>query len=208
MKLVETEPLAEDLEKGLGEVHYLLSAFNPPYRLSMGVCGIVCVALSEVLSQADIEHRLVESTPELDPESDEAHSFIVIEGEEEGTILDATYTSLYRPAGLTAGYLSMSGRGRLFPKEKIVTLPVGGHETFAKYMGLQARYFMDHYVPIDEVPQRRIAFKGMDEEQIAEAYNRVWDPENFSEYAPSEETVKAGRRLAKFIVPEHVKLVA
>ena len=205
MKLVHAEALAQDLEKGLGGVHDMLSAFNSEYRLSMGVCGIVTVALSERLKESDVAHRLVATVPEIDTEWDEFHNFIVIEDE---TVLDATYTSLYKYVGLTAGYLSMSGRGRLFPKEKIMTFPVGEHDRLAQRMGLQARYFMDHYIPIDEVPHRRIAFKGKTEEEIAEAYALVWDPENFSEYAPSEPTFEIGRRLAEFVVPEHVKLVA
>ncbi|RWZ78157.1 MAG: hypothetical protein EOT05_00045 [Candidatus Microsaccharimonas sossegonensis] len=205
MKLVEAEPLAKDLEKGLGEVHDLLSAFNPEYRLSMGICGIVTVALSEKLDQLSVEHHLVETTLEIDSDYQEAHDFIILEDD---TILDATYTSLYKYVGLTAGYLSMSGRGRLFPKQKIVTLPVGEHELLARQMGLQARYFMDHYIPIDEVPQGRIIFEGKNEEEIAEAYAPVWDPENFSEYAPSKPTIEIGTKLAQFIVPEHIKLVA
>jgi hypothetical protein len=208
MKLVETGPLAEDLEIGLGEVHWLLGGINKDARLGMAVCGIVSIALSESLTQQGIAHELVLSKPNLAVDPEKEHVFLVLEDGANGTVVDATCAQFYDYAGLTPGYISMSGRSRFFPHEKIASFPVGEHHGLVQRMSLQARYFMNHYEPVDELPFQNINFKDFDEDQIAEQCSRIWMPENIEPFTPTEQTEEAGRRLAAFILPEHVKLVA
>jgi len=204
MKLVETESLAADLEVGLGEVHWLLGGINREARLGMAVCGIVSVALSEALAAQEIEHELVISKPKLDVDPDKEHVFVLLKDD---TIIDATYAQFYEYAGLNPGYISMSGRTRFFPHEKIATFPIGEHQKLVTQMSLRARYFMDHYEPVNELAFQRIDFKDLDEEQIAEQYAQIWEPDNIELFIPSDPTSEAGKRLADFILPEHVKLV-
>jgi hypothetical protein len=208
MKLVETGPLAKDLEIGLGEVHWLLGGINKDARLGMAVCGIVSIALSHTLSSQGIEHELVISKPNLDVDPDKEHVFLVLEDGNSGTIIDATYAQFYDYAGLNPGYISMSGRSRFFPHEKIVSFPVGEHQRLVQQMSLQARYFINHYEPVDDLSFQKIDFKDFDEDQIAEQYSRIWMPENIEHFVPTVQTEEAGKRLAAFIVPGHVKLVA
>jgi hypothetical protein len=207
MKLVETGPLADDLETGLGEVHWLLGGINKNARLGMAVCGIVSVALSEILKSQAIHHELVLSKPKLDVDIEKEHVFVVIDDGRDGTVVDATYAQFYDYAGLTPAYVSMSGRSRFFPHEKIASFTVGKHHAIVQQMSLRARYFMNHYEPVDGI-YPRIDFKDLDEEQIAEQYARIWTPENLKPFTPTEATVGAGKKLAEFILPEHVKLVA
>ncbi|MBC7459191.1 hypothetical protein H7200_00540 [Candidatus Saccharibacteria bacterium] len=50
MKLIETESLEANLEKGLGESHRLFKGFYSKLRLrTEGVCGIASLAIAEHL---------------------------------------------------------------------------------------------------------------------------------------------------------------
>ena len=208
MKLIETAPLAQDLERGLGEVHPLLAGINSEARLGMAVCGIVSVALSETLTKKDVDHELVISKPQLEVDPHKEHVFVVVKEGGDETVIDATYAQFYDYAGVSPGFLSMSGRSRFNFSEKIISFPLGAHDKVVERMSLQAKYFVNHYVPTDELPFQRIDFKDMDEDEIAGNYARIWEPERLEPFVPTDFTRQAGEKLASFIVAEHVKLVA
>ena len=63
MKLVETEQLAGDLEKGLGEVHWAMKGIYPWLRLRTSVCAVTSLAVSQGLRQQGYDVELVAFTP-------------------------------------------------------------------------------------------------------------------------------------------------
>jgi hypothetical protein len=51
-------------------------------------------------------------------------------------------------------------------------------------------------------------FVVLEKDEIEATYSAIWDPSYFDVYQPTDETLAAGRRLAEYIVPEHVRLIA
>jgi len=207
MKLVETKKFARDLEIGLGEVYQETNAFPAKLRLAMGVCGVVSVAIAEHLEQRGFDAQAIISKPELDVDPSRQHVFVMVDGDER-TILDATYFELLDLAGLSPAYAFQSRRD-VFPQQKIATFTLGQEQPFIDGLTVTARTFMENYVAVKRMPWMRLGeFNGMTDAQIAARFGEVWNPANFSRFAPSEGTAAVGKELANYIDPRHVQLVA
>ncbi len=207
MKLVETAQLAGDLEKGLGEVHWAMKGIYPWLRLRTSVGAVTSLAVSQILREQGYNVELVVSQPELFIDPEMQHVIPVVHENGVDTIIDSTYSQFLEYAGLYFGYVMFGGKND-YPEEKITSFEVGEAQKVVTRLSLLARYVMDHYEPVDEMPFPRIEFLGFTDEQIEATLAAIWNPDNFVEFTPSNDTLEASKKLAEFIVPEHIKLVA
>jgi len=207
MKLVETEPLAQDLEKGLGEVHWLMKSIYPWLRLRMSVCAITSIAVSERLREQGHDVELFVSQPKLDIDPTMRHVIPVVHQDGTDTVIDSTYSQFLEYAGLHSGYVMLGGKDS-YPTEKIAAFELGRSEEIVTRLSLVSRQVMDHYEPIDDIPYPVIEFTHLNDEEIEANLAEIWNPNNFSEFIPTDETAQVGKKLASFILPQHVNLVA
>jgi hypothetical protein len=205
MKLVETNPLAENLEKGLGEIHWLFKGIYPKLRLRMeGSCGVASLAIAEHLREQGQQAELIISTPELSIDSYRRHVFLLVEG----TVIDPAYSQFLGYAGLTPGYVMFGGKD-YFPNPKIESFKLEEARKIADRLTLISQYVLNHLdQSIEEQMFGTPEFVGMEDEEMNAIFSEIWNPDNFDTYEPEEHMVEAGAKLAQFIVPEHVKLVA
>jgi hypothetical protein len=205
MKLVETGRLAEGLEKGLGETHYLFKGFYPKLRLRMeGACGVASLAIAQHLREQGQQPELVISTPELSIDSNRRHVFLLVGG----TVIDPSYSQFLGYAGLTPGYVMFGGKDD-FPTPKIESFKLEESRNIVNRLTRISQHILDH---LDKDVEKQLfgtpEFVGMDEAEMGAIFSEIWNPDNFDTYEPQEYMVEAGTKLAQFIVPEHVKLVA
>ncbi|MBC7459190.1 hypothetical protein H7200_00535 [Candidatus Saccharibacteria bacterium] len=48
----------------------------------------------------------------------------------------------------------------------------------------------------------------MSDEETYDVLSQIWNPNNFDDYEPSDETIASAKKLASFILPQHIRLVA
>lgn len=209
MKLVETEPLAADLEKGLGEAHWMFNAFYPKLRLRMeGTCGVASLAITQHLLEQGYDAETVISAPKLSVDPEMRHVFTIVNDGGPGVIIDSGYTQFLEFAGLTAGYVMLGGKD-YFPDPKIESFEVGNTQPVVERLTRIAEYVLDHRdETIDEQMFRTPEFEGMPVPEMSSVFSEIWNPDHFDTYKPTEYMAEAGAKLAHFVVPEHVKLVA
>ena len=208
MKLVETASLATDLEKGLGETHWLFKSFNPALRLRMeGVCGVASLAITEHLRQQGHEVDIVMSHPNLPIDPHMRHVFAIVRDGGDGTIIDSSYTQFLGYAGLTPGYVMFGGEDR-YPGSKIESFGVGEEREVVDRLTLIARHVIDHRLNSKASHFEQPEFQDMSDEGIYDTLSEIWNPSNFEVYEPSDELLAGGKKLASFILPEHINLVA
>jgi len=206
MKLTHAEALAADIEHGLGEVDWMSRSLPSRLRLSQNICGIVSIALSEQLRQQGYDVELVLSVPEIKADPLMQHVVPVVHHEGIDTIIDATYTQFLEFAGLHPGYVMFGGEDS-YPDGKIVTFEVGSSEDVVTQLTTLSRQVMNNYKLIPEV-YPSMEFKHFNNNEIAAQLTQIWNPDNFTEFTPRVETTQVGQKLASFILPEHVHLVA
>ena len=206
MKLAHPEALTNDLEKGLGEVDWFSESLPTALRLRQSVCGIVSIALSEQLRQQGYDVQLVLSNPEIKADPRMQHVVPIVHHEGVDTIIDATYTQFLELSGLHPGYIMFGGEDS-YPDEKIATFEVGNSVDVVTQLTKLSRQVMDNYRHIPKV-YPTMEFKHFNNEEIAGQLTQIWNPENFIEYSPTSATQVVGEKLAKFITPQHVNLVA
>lgn len=210
LELAQPDKLAEDLEKGLGEIHWLTKAFEPSLRLRMeGVCGITSIAIAEHFKRQGHEVDLVISDPKLDLDQGMRHVMPIVRVDGHEATIDANYSSFLTYAGLTPGYV-MFNQFDYFPESKIEIIRDGKNEALVRKMSEAALRFMPHFQYMEEMNLRIPQFMepDVDESVVNATYAAIWDPAYFDTYRPSEETLAAGKRLAEYVMPEHVRLIA
>ena len=210
MKLVETEVLARDLEQGLGEIYEGTRAFPPALRLRMGVCAVTSIAIAEHLLERGELAQVIVSRPNLDIDPDLEHVMVLTLHEGEIGVIDPTYTQFLKYAGLDPNYVFHGGIDA-FPDAKIASFTTEQEQPVVTQLSLISEYFMKRYTPIEDgfyVSGRSMGFEGMDDVMMEARLSEIWNPLNWRNYAPTSETLDAGKRLSRFILPGHVKLVA
>lgn len=209
MKLIEADQLAEGIEKGLGETHRLFNGYYPKLRLRMESGGeVASLAIAQHLREQGYDIDLVVSSPNLSVDPDMHHVFPIVNDGGSGTIIDSGYSQFLEYAGLTAGYVMLGGKD-LFPNPKIESFAIGNTASIVDRLTLISQYVLDHRdKDVDEQLLGTPEFEGMPEEEMSAEFSEIWNPDYFDVYDPPEYMVEAGKKLARFIVPQRVKLVA
>lgn len=205
---LENEPaLAGDLERGLGEVHWLAAAYDQSLRLRLSVCGITSYALTQAFHSVGVEAETIESSPMLRGEDDSKHVFVSVNTKAGRYIVDPTYSQYLDNVGLSPGYVIFGGED-LFPERKIAVFKFGDGNTLAEELADATLHFRAHRQEIDEY-LGVYSMEHLNYNELVTQFNRIWNTDNFNNFVPSEpEVAQVGQQLARFIVPEHVKLVA
>jgi len=208
MRLIDTEPLARDLEEGLAEVYPSLAAFPAPLRLRMGVDAAASIAIATFLQSRGLSAQVITSQPNLDIDTNIKHSMILVHDIGPTTVIDPTYENLLKYAGLNPSYVQQGGLDG-YKGRKIASFNIGEEQAVVTELSLTAEYFMNHYQPLPQFPSTsKVSFAGMNDEQIEARLAEFWNSANWRRF-DSESTINdIGQRLSRFIVPEHVKLVA
>ncbi len=208
MKLQHPDLLANDLEAGLGEIHPFMQSVEASLRLRMeGACGINSIAVAERLTQLGYEVDLVISEPRIDVAPDMQHVLAIVHGTQTETTIDTSYSQFLQYAGLSSGYVAFGGKD-YFPEQKIVTFETGDSSGLVHTMAQRALYFMNVREDITELQHHTPEFASLNLEEISAVYASIWDPAYYDVFQPTKGTIEAGKRLARYIVPEHVRLIA
>lgn len=208
MLIERPERLAENLENGLGEIHWLLKGLYPNLRLRTdGVCGVSSIALNEHLEAQGYDTEMVISEPKLDVEPGMRHvmNIVYVDGSE--YLIDTSYSQHLSYAGQTPGYVMFGGRN-VFPESKIEVISNGQSEMLVEKMTHRALEALDIYEPIEDLGPRVPEFMILDEDEIRATYAAIWDPAYFDQYRPTDATLNAGKKLSTFILDENVRLIA
>ncbi len=208
MRLSHEQEVVRGLERGLGEAHWLFDATQPDLRLRMeGACGITTIAISERLNKEGASARMVLSSPNLAIDPGMHHVMTLVDVEGNDYIVDANYSSFLAYAGLFPGYVTFGGANR-FPERKIAVFRPDDRGMIVEELAGIAQDFLLSREYIEKLQLHRPEFQTATPEQIVDTYDAIWNPDNFSEYQPTAVTLEAGRKLAAFITPGQVKLVA
>lgn len=206
MELANKEHAVMQLERGLGEVHWIAAGFDPSLRLRMALCGITSVALAEKFVENDYDVELIISSPAVPHAPEAQHVMPLVRHQGRNLIVDATYSQFMEYSGLTPGYVTFGGRD-MYPREKIRVMMQGESDKVATDLYIASRYFLEHRQPMPEIDWKRNAFDNVSENDQKKTWASIWNEENFDTFIPDEQTLEAGRKLAKFITAEHVRLV-
>lgn len=206
MELENTDGVVASLERGLGEVHWIAKGFYPSLRLRMALCGITSVALAEKFTENEYDVELVISNPGIPNSKGMQHVMPLVRHGGRDVLVDATYSQFMEYVGLTPGYIIFGGED-LYPKEKIRIIERGDDVAVATDLYNASRNFLENRESIAEVNWKRNVFDDVSEEEQKVLWSTIWKEENFDVFAPDEETMDAGRKLAQFLTAEHVRLV-
>jgi len=210
MKFENEQGLVDDLERGIGEVHWNAFAWDSSLRLRLPLCGMVSLALTEALQKEGFDAECVESTTDLSTELEMKHVLTVLNTGDQRYIVDATYTQFLDTVGLCTGYVIFGGED-LYPTQKIAVIPYDGGDKIANDLANATLHFRKYRQPVED-PILALATFSMDDfsfDEVEREYRKIWNPDNFDVFIPErEDDVKAGHRLAEFILPAHVKMIA
>lgn len=207
MRLKNEMALADDLERGLGDVHWLAGAYDQSLRLRLPMCGITSVALTEAFRAVGVDAVAIESSPELTGENDAKHVFVSVDTENGTYIVDPTYSQYLDAVGLSPGYVIFGGED-LFPERKIAVFKFDDGDIIARDLADATAHFREQRQEIDEYLGVH-SMETLSHDELIEQFSKIWNPENFDTFIPREpEVTQVGQRLAQFIVPAHVELVA
>lgn len=210
MRLENEKGLADDLERGIGEVHWNAFTWDSSLRLRLPLCGITSLALTEALQGQGYDARSVESTSDFGIEPGMKHVFTVLNNDGQQYIIDPTFSQFLDTVGLGTGYVTYGGED-LFPSRKIAIEPYEKGYEIAKSLARAATFFRmnrqptkDFYLSLATYPMEDFTH-----DEVEDEYRKIWNPDNFDVFIPEcEDDVKAGHQIAKFILPEHVKMIA
>ena len=206
---LENEPaLANDLERGLGQVRWTAVAYDASLRLRLPMCDITSIALTEAFRSAGYDADPIISSPKgFIAEPDSQHVFVSVDTEQGKYIVDPTYSQFLDKTGLSPGYVLFGGED-LYPERKIAVFKYDEGDQVATALADATMHFRDNREILDE-HMGVYTMENMTHTEIAEEFNKIWNPANFDAFIPAEPEVReVGARLARFILPEHVKLVA
>ena len=208
MKLKHEQALANDLERGLGDIHWLAGVYDPSFRLRLPMCGITSVALTEAFRSAGVDAEAIISSPEdFVAEPDSQHVFVKVKTKSGEYIVDPTYSQFLDKVGLSPGYVIFGGKD-LFPERKIAVFKYEDGYKIAQDLADAAVYFREHREETSEY-MGTYTMDNVSDSELAKEFSKIWNPDNFDIFVPSESEVpEVGLRLAQFILPEHVQLVA
>ena len=207
MKLIDTEYMVKDLEKGIGDAHWIYNAFAPSLRLRSPVCGLTSTAMSEHLRQQGFDVEMVVSTPRLSADPEMQHVVSLLHHDGEDIVIDGTYSQFLSYSGLTPAYV-MNGGMNQYPQQKIASYILQEPEELIDTLVSASREVIDTYNPIIMPYFSARAFKDLSNGEIRYELGKIWDPNNFDTFKPTQDTLRAGIKIARSIVPRHVKLVA
>ena len=207
MRIQQPERLAEDIESGLGELHWLFDRMEPSMRLrSEGACGVGSLAVAQHFREQGYSVDLVISTPRLWIDPDMQHVLSIVHSDDGELMVDVSFSQFLGYAGMSEGYVQQGGEN-LFPDFKIAQIHDGDTDALVSLMTEQAVLSVEQYNAPDQW-FRKLEMEGLKEDDIRAIYSAIWDPAYFDVYQPTELTQQAGKKLAGFILPEHVRLVA
>ncbi|MGH7218091.1 MAG: hypothetical protein ACREGE_01420 [Candidatus Microsaccharimonas sp.] len=206
MELANKDRVAADLEQGLGEIHWIARGFHSSLRLRMAVCGLTSIALAEKFAENNYDVELVVSSPNIPGDPETQHVLPVVRHKGQDVLVDATYSQFMEYVGLTPGYVVFGGED-LYPKDKIRIIGEGESDAVATELRTASQYFLKNRQPIPEIDWKGSVFDGVSEEDQEALLRTIWNENNFDTFTPDKQTLEAGRKLAKFITTEHVRLV-
>jgi len=199
MKLANPEALAQDLETGLGELGWYYELIPPNHRLRLPVSGIVSLAIASTLREAGHRVEVVQTHPQLSFCPDETHVFPVVEPDSlSPTIIDATYGSMLRFAGLTPEAI-MHNQNDDYPIDKILTFSQGDVDRPASILALKAAQALENWQPSPVRPLLEPPLRNMGMWATYRAFTEFWQPHNFKEFIPKPSVEGAGQYLREYI---------
>jgi hypothetical protein len=206
MKLANPEALAQDLETGLGELGWYYELISPNQRLHLPVSGIVSLAIASTLREAGHRVGVVQTHPQLSFCPDETHVFPVVDPDSlSPTIIDATYGSMLRFAGLTPEAI-MHGQHDDYPIDKILTFKQGDTDRPASILTLKAAQALESWQPSPVRPSLEPSLRNMGMRAMYHAYSEFWNPLNFKEFTPSSSVAGAAQYLCEYIQKTSVSM--
>lgn len=207
IRVRNAEALADNLETGIGEVGWYYELIPKELRLRLPVCGIASLAIANVLEEMGEKVKLVHSKPQLALLPEETHVFPVVYSDEHTpVIIDPTYSSFLRFAGLTPEGV-LGGRPDAYPAEKIAVFERGDVSHPARLLARRAMKVresrrMDSVPIVSELPFEQLSMK-----QMYITLMEFWNPQNYTEFHPSAEVEEAGQYVSGFIISTNLELI-
>lgn len=199
MKLANPEALAQDLETGLGELGWYYEVIPHDLRLRLPVSGIASLAIASTLREVGHRVEVVQTHPQLSFCPDETHVFPIIDPDSlSPTIIDATYGSMLRFAGLTPEAV-MHGQPNDYPIEKILTFNQGNADRPASVLALKASQALENWQLSPARPSLEPPLRHMGKWAMYRAFSEFWRPANFKEFTPSPYVAGAAQYLREYI---------
>ena len=199
MKLANPEALAQDLETGLGELGWYYDMIPSKHRLHLPVSDIASLAIASTLREAGHRVRVVQTRPRLSFSHDEAHVFpIVAPSSLSPTIIDTTYGSLLRLAGLTPEAI-LNRQKDDYPIDKILTFKQGNTDLPAHTLTMKAVQALENWQLGPQNSFFEPPLKDMGASAIYLAYSEFWHPRNFKDFTPSPSVAGAAQYLREYI---------
>lgn len=207
MKLVNPEALlAQDLETGLGKLGWYYDLIPRHQRLRLPVSGIVSLAIASALREAGYRTVVVQTHPRQRPCADETHIFTVVEPDLlSPTIIDATFGSMLRLAGITPEGV-LDGQKNVYPEEKILTFPKGevGKPAGTLTLASLAALIEGEFDPMkSSFSPPHVA---EDVWAINRTYSEFWNPAHFEKFTPTQGVTAAAQYLRGYIRNKSVSL--
>lgn len=171
-----------------------------------GSCGVGSLAVAQHLREQGYNVDLVISSPRLWIDPDMQHVLSVIHRDDEELMLDVSFSRFLGYAGMSEGYVHF-GDENLFPEFKIAQIHDGDVEGLVSLMTERAMVSIGRSNAPDRW-FRKLEMEGLGQDDIRAIYSAIWDPAYFDVYRPTEPTQQASKKLAEFILPEHVRLIA
>lgn len=97
----------------------------------------------------------------------------------------------------------------MFPTRKIAMVGRDDGQDIAEALARTIVYFRTQRQPIEELKLSSYPMEDLSYDELVEQFYEIWNPDNFELFQSEEvETLDAADRLARYILPEHVQLVA
>ena len=207
--VVDRERLAWELEEGIDQSGCCW-VYPRKYILRNPVCGLTSASIAEHLHRREIPVRLIESGPNLVFDEDTAHILPILGEGENQHVIDATATQFLGYVGLVWGYAEEYGEDS-YSAEKVIDFKLSNWHEVIDWL---TRYAIDFR---SRDPRREFTtsygnkigngpLSDSAEEDIRNAYSKIYNPAGFEEYAPSNIVKSAAESVAKFITAGSIQV--
>lgn len=208
MELLDPEALADDLENGLGSLNHYFELIPKEHRLRLPVCGVVSVAIARALEEAGHRVKLVQAKPRLAFDPEETHVFPVVQGGRRPIVVDATYGSFLRFAGLTPEGILLEKNEDLYPEQKIITFEEGKTDYPSALLEVPALKALVTWRPDPDpnFPSKPPVFNDMNGEEIRRTLGEFWNPAHCVPFTPARALAQPGRQLRRYIQDASIRM--
>ncbi len=206
---IDHDKLAYGLEQGMGNTLTIFADLEPERRLRTTACGLASTAIHLYAQQSGIPSRLVISTPRLSFDPEMQH-VIPLLGDDQPVAIETTPSQFLMYVGLSIAYEDTTGDS-VFPPEKILSFPLHEREVVVSWLTKAALDFQR----INKRPRSKWHTqlgKGplatSSASVIQDAYEQIWNPENFTPWVPPDYVVEDGRIVSRSIPEDAIAAVS